>query len=136
MLEQLRERGWQLGAEGSGHILSLDRHTTGDGIVSALLVLAAMKRSGQTLGALLDGVKLFPQKLINVRIAQGADWKGNAAIQQSIASAEAELKGKGRVLIRASGTEPLIRVMVEAKDPKHAEAMARRLADMLEQQAA
>jgi phosphoglucosamine mutase len=128
VLEQLRERGWQLGAEGSGHILSLDRHTTGDGIVSALLVLAAMKRSGKTIAQLLDGVKLFPQKLINVRIAQGADWKGNAEIQQSIASAEAELKGKGRVLIRASGTEPVLRVMVEAREERdtlhYAEAIA------------
>jgi len=128
VLEQLREHGWQLGAEGSGHILSLDRHTTGDGIVSALLVLAAMKRSGQTLAQLLDGVKLFPQKLINVRIAQGADWKGNGEIQHSIASAEAELKGKGRVLIRASGTEPVVRVMVEAREERdavhYAEAIA------------
>ncbi|MFD1555682.1 phosphoglucosamine mutase [Paraburkholderia silviterrae] len=118
VLEQLRERGWLIGAEGSGHILSLDRHTTGDGIVSALLVLAAMKRSGQTLAQLLDGVTLFPQKLINVRIAQGADWKGHAAIQKAIADAEAELKGRGRVLIRASGTEPVLRVMVEARDER------------------
>ncbi|QGZ55125.1 phosphoglucosamine mutase [Paraburkholderia acidiphila] len=128
VLEQLRERGWQLGAEGSGHILSLDRHTTGDGIVSALLVLAAMKRSGKTIAQLLDGVQLFPQKLINVRIAHGADWKGNAEIQKSIASAEAELKGKGRVLIRASGTEPVLRVMVEAREERdtvhYAEAIA------------
>ncbi|WP_028216030.1 phosphoglucosamine mutase [Paraburkholderia oxyphila] len=118
VLEQLRERGWLIGAEGSGHILSLDRHTTGDGIVSALLVLAAMKRSGQTLAQLLDGVTLFPQKLINVRIAQGADWKSDAAIQKAIADAEAELKGRGRVLIRASGTEPVLRVMVEARDER------------------
>ncbi|WP_321843245.1 phosphoglucosamine mutase [Paraburkholderia bannensis] len=118
VLEQLRENGWQIGAEGSGHILSLDRHTTGDGIVSALLVLAAMKRSGQTLAQLLDGVTLFPQKLINVRIAQGADWKGNAAIQKSIADAQTELKGRGRVLIRASGTEPVLRVMVEAREER------------------
>jgi phosphoglucosamine mutase len=128
VLEQLREHGWQLGAEGSGHILSLDRHTTGDGIVSALLVLAAMKRSGQTLAEMLEGVQLFPQRLINVRIAQGADWKGNAAIQKSIADAEAELKGRGRVLIRASGTEPVLRVMVEAREERdanhHAEAIA------------
>ncbi|WP_027795217.1 phosphoglucosamine mutase [Paraburkholderia acidipaludis] len=128
VLEQLREHGWQLGAEGSGHILSLDRHTTGDGIVSALLVLAAMKRSGQTLAEMLDGVQLFPQRLINVRIAQGADWKGNATIQKSIADAEAELKGRGRVLIRASGTEPVLRVMVEAREERdanhHAEAIA------------
>jgi phosphoglucosamine mutase len=128
VLEKLREHGWQLGAEGSGHILSLDRHTTGDGIVSALLVLAAMKRSGQTLAQLLEGVQLFPQRLINVRIAQGADWKGNTAIQTSITDAEAALKGRGRVLIRASGTEPVLRVMVEAREERdanqHAEAIA------------
>ena len=128
VLEKLREYGWQLGAEGSGHILSLDRHTTGDGIVSALLVLAAMKRSGQTLEQLLEGVTLFPQKLINVRIAQGADWKGNVLIQTAIRQAEAALDGRGRVLIRASGTEPVLRVMVEARDASdavhHAEAIA------------
>jgi len=129
VLEQLRERGWMIGAEGSGHILSLDRHTTGDGIVSALLVLAAMKRSGQTLAQLLDGVTLFPQKLINVRIAQGADWKGHAAIQKAIADAEAELKGKGRVLIRASGTEPVLRVMVEARDERDTLRYAESIAD-------
>jgi phosphoglucosamine mutase len=128
VLEKLREHGWQLGAEGSGHILSLDRHTTGDGIVSALLVLAAMKRSGQTLAQMLEGVTLFPQKLINVRIAQGADWKGNATIGRAIGEAEAALDGRGRVLIRASGTEPVLRVMVEARDEldavRHAEAIA------------
>ncbi|WP_213294416.1 phosphoglucosamine mutase [Paraburkholderia sacchari] len=129
VLEQLRERGWLIGAEGSGHILSLDRHTTGDGIVSALLVLAAMKRSGQTLAELLDGVTLFPQKLINVRIAQGADWKGNAEIQKAIADAQTELKGKGRVLIRASGTEPVLRVMVEARDELDTVQYAESIAD-------
>src|SRR4029453_16153274 len=81
VLEKLREHGWQLGAEGSGHILSLDRHSTGDGIVSALLVLAALKRSGKSLAQLLDGVKLFPQKLINVRMSPGADWKSSDAIK-------------------------------------------------------
>jgi phosphoglucosamine mutase len=128
VLEKLRENGWQLGAEGSGHILSLDRHTTGDGIVSALLVLAAMKRSGHTLAELLEGVTLFPQQLINVRIAQGADWKGNDKIQTAIRQAEAALDGRGRVLIRASGTEPVLRVMVEARDESdavhHAETIA------------
>ncbi len=128
VLEQLQTHGWSLGAEGSGHILSLDRHTTGDGIVSALLVLAAIKRSGRTLAQLLDGVTLFPQRLINVRIAQGADWKGNEAIQRAIGDAETALKGTGRVLIRASGTEPVLRVMVEARSPedtsRYAEAIA------------
>ncbi|PLZ03066.1 phosphoglucosamine mutase [Burkholderia sp. WAC0059] len=128
VLEQLRERGWQLGAEGSGHILSLDRHTTGDGIVSALLVLAAMKRSGRTLAQLLEGVSLFPQTLINVRIAQGADWKESGALRQAVQEAESALNGSGRVLIRASGTEPVLRVMVEASDEhaaaRHADAIA------------
>ncbi|ALE55458.1 phosphoglucosamine mutase [Paraburkholderia sp. SIMBA_055] len=128
VLEQLREHGWQLGAEGSGHILSLDRHSTGDGIVSALLVLAAMKRSERTLSELLDGVTLFPQKLINVRMKPDADWKGSDAIRRAIASAEDALNGRGRVLIRASGTEPVLRVMVEAEHVddalRHAEAIA------------
>ena len=128
VLEQLREHGWQLGAEGSGHILSLDRHSTGDGIVSALLVLAAMKRSDKTLGDLLDGVTLFPQKLINVRMKPDADWKGSDLIRRAIAKAEDALNGRGRVLIRASGTEPVLRVMVEAENVEdavhHAESIA------------
>ncbi|AUT58968.1 MULTISPECIES: phosphoglucosamine mutase [Paraburkholderia] len=128
VLEQLREHGWELGAEGSGHILSLDRHSTGDGIVSALLVLAAMQRSGRSLEQLLDGVNLFPQKLINVRMQPGADWKGSDAIRRAISEAEGALDGSGRVLIRASGTEPVLRVMVEAAQEKdavhHAETIA------------
>ncbi|EDZ98791.1 phosphoglucosamine mutase [Burkholderia sp. H160] len=128
VLEQLREHGWQLGAEGSGHILSLDRHSTGDGIVSALLVLAAMQRSGKSLADLLDGVKLFPQKLINVRMKPGADWKGSEPIRRAIKEAEGALDGRGRVLIRASGTEPVLRVMVEAQNVadavQHSEAIA------------
>jgi phosphoglucosamine mutase len=128
VLEQLREHGWQLGAEGSGHILSLDRHSTGDGIVSALLVLAAMQRSGKSLADLLDGVTLFPQKLINVRMKPEADWKESDAIRHAINAAESALDGRGRVLIRASGTEPVLRVMVEARDVadavRHSEAIA------------
>ncbi|WOD19323.1 phosphoglucosamine mutase [Paraburkholderia kirstenboschensis] len=128
VLEQLREHGWQLGAEGSGHILSLDRHSTGDGIVSALLVLAAMKRSDKTLAELLDGVTLFPQKLINVRMKPDADWKSSDGIRRAIANAEDALNGRGRVLIRASGTEPVLRVMVEAEHVddalRHAESIA------------
>ena len=128
VLEQLREHGWQLGAEGSGHILSLDRHSTGDGIVSALLVLAAMQRSGKSLADLLDGITLFPQKLINVRMKPDADWKGSDAIRRAIGRAESALNGRGRVLIRASGTEPVLRVMVEAENVDdavlHSEAIA------------
>jgi phosphoglucosamine mutase len=131
VLEQLRERGWQLGAEGSGHILSLDRHTTGDGIVSALLVLAAIKRSGKTLEQLLDDVVLFPQTLINVRMRPGADWKGNGAIRDAIAIAESALGKTGRVLIRASGTEPVLRVMVEARHAVDAAGHAETIANVV-----
>jgi phosphoglucosamine mutase len=133
VLEKLVENGWQIGAEGSGHILSLDRHSTGDGIVSALLVLAAIKRSGKTLSELLDGVSLFPQKLINVRMKPGADWKNSEAISRAVEQAERALEGNGRVLIRASGTEPVLRVMVEAASQqdaiRHAETIAQVVKD-------
>jgi phosphoglucosamine mutase len=111
--------------------LSLDRHSTGDGIVSALLVLAAMKRSGRTLAELLEGVTLFPQKLINVRMQPGADWRGSDAIQCAIGDAERALRGSGRVLIRASGTEPVLRVMVEAARVEDAVLHAETIADVV-----
>jgi phosphoglucosamine mutase len=136
VLEQLREHGWQLGAEGSGHILSLDRHSTGDGIVSSLLVLAAMKRSGKSLAQLLEGVTLFPQKLINVRMQPGADWKSSEAIRRAISAAEAALDGHGRVLIRASGTEPVLRVMVEAQSVDDAVHHAETIAGVVKQETA
>ncbi|HXZ06772.1 MAG TPA: phosphoglucosamine mutase [Paraburkholderia sp.] len=133
VLEQLHEHGWQLGAEGSGHILSLDRHSTGDGIVSSLLVLAAMKRSGKTLAELLEGVTLFPQKLINVRMKPDSDWKNSDAIRRAIREAETGLEGRGRVLIRASGTEPVLRVMVEAQSERDAVQYAESIADVVKQ---
>ena len=129
VLEQLRENEWELGAEGSGHILSLDRHTTGDGIVSALLVLAALQRSGQTLAELLEGVSLFPQTLINVRMRPDADWKSNGDIDEAINAARKALGNEGRVLIRASGTEPVLRVMVEAHDADAASQYAESIAN-------
>ena len=128
VLEELEARGWQLGGEGSGHLLALDKHTTGDGIVSALLVLEAVKRSGRPLATLLEGVSLYPQTLINVRIDPGADWKRNARLSQVQSSVEKELGDAGRVLIRASGTEPVLRVMVEARDAQQAHAAAQRIA--------
>jgi phosphoglucosamine mutase len=136
VLEHLRERGWQLGAEGSGHILALDRHSTGDGIVSALLVLAAVKRSGLTLAELLGDVALFPQQLINVRMRPDADWKENEAIRLAIADAQRTLDGRGRVLIRASGTEPVLRVMVEAEQRDNAMRCAQDIARIVQQQTA
>ena len=131
VLEVMKEKGWILGGEGSGHLLCLDKHTTGDGIVSALQVLSALRRSGQSLQQCLSELVLFPQTLINVRVAPGFDWRQNAAMVAETATVEAELGDAGRVLIRASGTEPLVRVMVEAKDPVKAESMARRIADKL-----
>jgi phosphoglucosamine mutase len=132
VLEELDKRGWILGGEGSGHLLALDRHTTGDGIVSALQVLQACVRSGKTVAQLLDGVTLFPQTLINVRLAPEQNWKDNQALASETERIEAELGDAGRVLIRASGTEPLVRVMVEARDAAQAESSAKRLAATLE----
>jgi phosphoglucosamine mutase len=132
VLEELEKRGWLLGGEGSGHLLALDRHTTGDGIVSALQVLQACVRSGKTVAQLLHEVQLFPQTLINVRLSEGQDWQRNAALAAETRKVEAELGDSGRVLIRASGTEPLLRVMVEARDAQQAEGCARRIAATLE----
>lgn len=130
VLEALIERDWLLGGESSGHLLALDRHSTGDGIVSALQVLQAVQRSGKTVAQLLEGVTLFPQTMINVRLQAGADWTRNAALKADIEAVKAELGQKGRVLIRASGTEPVLRVMVEAQDAAVAKAQAQRLADL------
>jgi len=128
VLEVLQEKGWQVGGEGSGHMLFLDKHTTGDGIVSALQVLSALKRTDSTLATCTHDLRLYPQTLINVRVSPGFDWKENAAILAEMHAVESELGESGRVLIRASGTEPLIRVMVEAKEAEVAERMARRIA--------
>jgi phosphoglucosamine mutase len=127
VLEELEKRGWLLGGEGSGHLLALDKHTTGDGLISALQVLQACVRSGKSLAELLAEVTLFPQTLINVRLTSGQDWKSNDLLKTETAAIEAELGQTGRVLIRASGTEPLLRLMVEAGDAAQAEACAQRL---------
>lgn len=128
VLEELVARGWQLGGEGSGHLIALDRHTTGDGMVSALQILQAVARSGRSLSQWLEGVELFPQRLINVRLSPGQDWRSNTLLPKVQAEVEQELGGRGRVLIRASGTEPLLRVMVEAQDKALADACAEKLA--------
>ncbi|PKO42187.1 MAG: phosphoglucosamine mutase [Betaproteobacteria bacterium HGW-Betaproteobacteria-3] len=130
VLEALDQHRWLLGGEGSGHLLVLDKHTTGDGLISALQVLQACARSGMTLAELLKAVTLFPQVLINVRVQPGFDWKANARLATEMKAVEAELGQGGRLLIRASGTEPLLRVMVEARDATQAQACARRLADI------
>lgn len=128
VLEELVARGWLLGGEGSGHLLALDKHTTGDGIVSALQVLQAVARAGCSLPELLSGVNLFPQCLINVRLASGQDWKASRLLAEMKTAVERELGEHGRVLIRPSGTEPLVRVMVEARDAQVAKSCAERLA--------
>jgi phosphoglucosamine mutase len=128
VLEELVARGWLLGGEGSGHLLALDRHTTGDGMVSALQVLQATMRAGQSLAELLSDVRLFPQTLINVRLQPGQDWRHNARLVAEQAAVTQALGDTGRILIRASGTEPLLRVMVEARDAEVAQASAERLA--------
>ena len=131
VLEELLRRGWQLGGEGSGHLLALDKHTTGDGIVSALMVLQAAVRSGRSLARLLEGVRLYPQTLINVRLKPGADWRSSRALAERRVEVDRELGASGRVLIRPSGTEPVVRVMVEAEDAAQAQRCAEQLAEAL-----
>ncbi len=127
VLEELQARGWCLGGEGSGHLLSLDQHTTGDGIVSALLILQAVRRHDSSLAQLLDGVNLFPQTLINVPLRPGHDWANDSRLARIRTEIVRELGDNGRILIRPSGTEPLLRVMVEARD----EAVARVSAELM-----
>ena len=131
VLEELLQRGWQLGGEGSGHLLMLDRHTTGDGIVSALTVLEAVVRSGRSLPELLDGIELFPQTMINVSVAAGSPWQSTPSLAARTADIERRLGREGRVLIRASGTEPVVRVMVESSDAALAQSAAQELADWI-----
>lgn len=128
VLEELLRRGWLLGGESSGHLLALDKHSTGDGIVSALQVLQAVQRRGQGLARQLAEVKLYPQTMVNVRLAEGSDWTRNTALAREIDAVRSELGRHGRALIRASGTEPVLRVMVEAPDAAVSRAQAERLA--------
>ena len=136
VLEMMRDKGWQLGGENSGHIICLDRHTTGDGIVAALQVLAALRTRGETLAQACADLTMFPQKLINVKFAKAFDWRADAGIQAASAQAELILNGKGRVLLRPSGTEPLLRVMVEGEDEALVLAQAEAIADAVRTAAA
>lgn len=133
VLEALQENTWLLGGEGSGHLLALDKHTTGDGLISALQVLQACVATGQTMAQLLSEVQLFPQVLINVRIAKDQKWQDNPQLASAIQEVELQLADTGRVLIRASGTEPLVRVMVEAQDLVLAQSYAEKIAATLRQ---
>lgn len=131
VLEEMHKNQWLLGGEGSGHLLALDKHTTGDGLVSALQVLQACVRSGKSMAELLAGLTLYPQVMVNVRLSPGQDWKANPALAETQKAVEQKLAGAGRVLIRASGTEPLLRVMVEAEDAALANQCAQQLADVV-----
>lgn len=128
VLEMLHERGWQLGGENSGHIVCLDRHTTGDGIVSALQVLSALASGRTTLAQAASPIVLYPQVLINVPVKQRVDFAADRGVQQAVAQAEHDLDGNGRVLLRASGTEPVFRVMVEGKVGKKVKRWAETIA--------
>ena len=127
VLEQLRNRGWLYGGESSGHLLCLDCHTTGDGIIAALQVLAALQRSGQSLSQWISELKMYPQKMINVALKPGTDWTHHTGLIAAQKQVESLLGESGRVLIRASGTEPILRLMVEAED----EALLNQCMDIL-----
>jgi phosphoglucosamine mutase len=129
VLELMRAKGWLLGGENSGHLICLDRHTTGDGIVSALQVLAALRQSGQSLSALTSDLAMYPQVLVNVQVPKDFDWQKSRAVTDAAKQAEKALDGKGRVLLRPSGTEPLLRVMVEGEPRQAVEAAANSIAE-------
>ncbi len=135
VMELLQQQGWQLGGENSGHIICLDKHSTGDGIVSALEVLHALRTKKQGLAEAASGLQLYPQILVNVKIAKGVDCLAHSEVLATVEQAERELNGCGRVLLRPSGTEPLLRVMVEGEDRHLIEQCAHRIADVVRKQA-
>jgi phosphoglucosamine mutase len=128
----MRERGWVLGGENSGHVICLDKHTTGDGIIAALAVLRALIEQRKTLAEATAGVTMFPQRLINVPVTREWDWQASGPVRTAERAAVASLGDSGRVLLRPSGTEPVLRVMVEARErslaDRHAEALAQAIA--------
>jgi len=136
VLELLQEKGWDLGGENSGHIICLDKHTTGDAIVSGLQVLAAVREEGRDLAAVAGALTLYPQRLINVPVTRGFEWERNAAIVRARTVAEQRLGNAGRLLLRASGTEPVLRVMVEGEDGGLVEGVAAELAGVVKRAAA
>ena len=134
VLEKLVDKGWHLGGENSGHIICLDKHTTGDGIISALQVLHALRAEGTSLAKSCAGVRLYPQVLVNVRARKGFDFESNPAIRAALHATQTRLGNKGRVLLRASGTEPVIRVMVEGQGQGFISELAQSLAHAIGQQ--
>jgi phosphoglucosamine mutase len=136
VLELLNKHDWQVGGENSGHILCLDKHSSGDGIIAALQVLHALRAGKQTLAELGAGLSLYPQVLVNVKVKQRINLDGNVAVQDAVKAAEKELNGSGRVLLRPSGTEPKIRVMVEGRSREQVQSLAERIADTVRKAAA
>ncbi len=132
VLEAMREQEILLGGEQSGHLIFLDANTTGDGLLSAVRLLSALVTTGDSLSSLADTMVDFPQVLRNIRVRSTAGWQDHVVIREAIAAATAELEGRGRVLVRASGTEPLIRIMVEAREAELVDAMVTRLASVIE----
>jgi phosphoglucosamine mutase len=136
VLEKLLQNGWELGGENSGHIICLDKHTTGDGIVSALQVLWALRESRETLTEACAQMSLYPQVLVNVRMAQRFDFNQSPRVQDSVRDVQRTLGTRGRVLLRASGTEPVIRVMVEGELGEEVSRLAQSLASTIRDEAA
>lgn len=136
VMEQLLDKNWRLGGESSGHLICLEQTTTGDGIIAALQVIAAVVEQGKSLKELAEGMKKYPMVLINIRVTKKPDLDNNSEIQATLTEAEAELADSGRVLLRPSGTEPLIRVMVEGQDKAQVESVAQKLADVVKKASA
>ena len=134
VMRELLKRGWRLGGESSGHIICLDKTTTGDGIVSALQVLSAISSSQSSLAELISKLNKYPQSMVNVRIADSADIAGSDKVQKAVANVESKLGSKGRVLLRPSGTEPVVRVMVEGEDAREVLKLAEELAEVVEKE--
>lgn len=134
VLEQMREQGAVIGGEQSGHIIFLDKNTTGDGLLTALQLLGVIAASGKSIGELMQVMEKFPQTLINVKVTDKALYAGNEAIAAAEKAAEEELGMEGRLLVRPSGTEPLIRVMVESRTQEHSDEIANRVAQVIEEE--
>lgn len=131
VMRELLERGWNLGGESSGHIICLDKTTTGDGIISALQALSAISSGENSLSDLLSGLNKYPQSMVNVRISSSANVPENEKVKQAVTAVESKLGSKGRVLLRPSGTEPVVRVMVEGEDKAYVLSLAEELAEVV-----
>ncbi|MGV6859495.1 MAG: phosphoglucosamine mutase [bacterium] len=135
VMERLLAKGWELGGESSGHVICLDKSTTGDGIVAALQVLSVMIATGKPLAELSEGMEKYPQRLVNVEVAKGLDLSASQNVKSAVSQAEHELADRGRVLLRPSGTEPLVRVMVEGQDAQQVNRLVEEIADVVREEA-